>query len=58
VEGTKGRVLCSGFWGLSRHINYMGEIVQVLGKCAPLVCRLCPKCQTLPAVPAFKQTED
>jgi len=23
-----GRVLVSGFWGLSRHVNYFGEIVQ------------------------------
>ena len=29
VDGTNGRVLCSGFWGMSRHVNYLGEIVQV-----------------------------
>lgn len=22
------RILCSGFWGLARHFNYMGEIIQ------------------------------
>jgi steroid 5-alpha reductase family enzyme len=27
--GTGDKVLCSGFWGLSRHINYLGEIIQV-----------------------------
>jgi delta14-sterol reductase len=27
VPGT--RLLCSGFWGLARHVNYCGEIVQV-----------------------------
>ena len=25
------RVLCSGFWGLSRHINYLGEILMATG---------------------------
>ncbi len=30
VPGTDGRVLCGGFWGLSRHVNYAGEIVQAL----------------------------
>ncbi|HEY8040431.1 MAG TPA: hypothetical protein VIF15_11585, partial [Polyangiaceae bacterium] len=25
------RLLCSGFWGLSRHINYLGEILMALG---------------------------
>lgn len=28
VPGSKGRLLCGGFWGLSRHINYLGEILQ------------------------------
>ena len=27
VPGTK--ILCSGFWGSARHLNYLGEIVQV-----------------------------
>ena len=27
VPGTK--ILCSGFWGSARHLNYRGEIVQV-----------------------------
>ncbi|MEO7328731.1 MAG: ergosterol biosynthesis protein [Minicystis sp.] len=29
-DGDK-RLLCSGFWGLSRHINYLGEILMALG---------------------------
>lgn len=28
VPGSNDRILCSGFWGVSRHINYLGEIVQ------------------------------
>ena len=24
-------LLCSGFWGLSRHINYLGEILMAIG---------------------------
>jgi delta14-sterol reductase len=27
VEGGGKRLLCSGFWRLSRHINYLGEIL-------------------------------
>ncbi len=29
-DGTR-QLLCSGFWGLSRHINYLGEILMALG---------------------------
>jgi len=25
-----GRVLTSGFWGVSRHVNYLGEILQAV----------------------------
>ena len=28
-------LLCSGFWGLSRHINYLGETVQALALALP-----------------------
>ena len=35
VPGSKGRLLCSGWWGLSRHINYFGEIVQAVALALP-----------------------
>lgn len=25
------RLLCSGFWGVSRHVNYLGEILEAVG---------------------------
>lgn len=31
VAGDGKQLLCSGFWGLSRHINYLGEIAMALG---------------------------
>ena len=31
VSGGGKQLLCSGFWGLSRHINYLGEILMALG---------------------------
>jgi len=37
VPGSNGRVLCGGFWGLSRHVNYFGEIVQALALALPAV---------------------
>lgn len=30
-EALGGRVLVNGWWGLSRHINYLGEILMALG---------------------------
>jgi len=33
VPGT--RLLCSGFWGLARHVNYCGEIVQAIALALP-----------------------
>ena len=35
VVGSKGRLLVSGFWGLARHINYTGEIIQGLSLALP-----------------------
>jgi protein-S-isoprenylcysteine O-methyltransferase Ste14 len=31
VSDGQHRLLCSGFWGLSRHINYLGEILMAVG---------------------------
>jgi delta14-sterol reductase len=31
LEGNGQRVLCNGFWGLSRHVNYLGELLMALG---------------------------
>jgi delta14-sterol reductase len=30
VPGSHERILCSGFWSISRHVNYFGEIIQAL----------------------------
>jgi hypothetical protein len=50
VTVPESHILCSGFWGLSRHINYLGEIVQVLG-----LQRMEPGCLGHPAGPASHQ---
>lgn len=31
VSGGGKQLLCSGFWGISRHVNYLGEILMSLG---------------------------
>jgi len=36
IEGTK--LLISGFWGMSRHINYAGEIIQAIALSIPSAC--------------------
>jgi hypothetical protein len=35
VPGSGGRVLCGGFWGVSRHVNYLGEILQGVALALP-----------------------
>jgi len=35
VPGSNGRVLCGGFWGVSRHVNYLGEILQAVALALP-----------------------
>lgn len=35
VPGSNGRLLCSGWWSLSRHINYAGEIIQAVALALP-----------------------
>ena len=35
VAGSGDRLLCSGFWGVSRHVNYLGEIVQGVALALP-----------------------
>ena len=31
IAGEGGRILCSGFWGVARHVNYLGEILMATG---------------------------
>eukprot|EP00966_Prymnesium_polylepis_P084070 1945941-Prymnesium_polylepis.1 len=33
VPGT--RLLCGGFWGAARHINYLGELLQAIALALP-----------------------
>lgn len=35
VPSSNGQLLCSGFWGLSRHVNYFGEILQAVALALP-----------------------
>jgi protein-S-isoprenylcysteine O-methyltransferase Ste14 len=35
IPGT--RILCSGFWGTARHLNYLGEIIQSIAISLPCV---------------------
>lgn len=38
VPGSNNRILCSGFWGVARHVNYLGEIVQSIALTLPGLC--------------------
>lgn len=40
-------LLANGFWGVSRHVNYLGEIIQVVAM-APGVPRVRPRAPTRP----------
>jgi delta14-sterol reductase len=31
VSDGERHLLCSGFWGISRHVNYLGEILMATG---------------------------
>ena len=33
--GNRKKILVSGWWGLSRHVNYAGEITQAIGLALP-----------------------
>ena len=35
VPGSDGRLLCNGWWALSRHVNYLGEIIQAVALALP-----------------------
>ena len=35
LSGSGGRILVGGFWGASRHINYLGEICQAIALSLP-----------------------
>ena len=31
VSDGEHRLLCNGFWGVSRHVNYLGEVLMASG---------------------------
>ena len=31
VDDGERRLLCNGFWGISRHVNYLGEVLMATG---------------------------
>lgn len=35
LPGSNNRILCSGFWGIARHVNYLGEIIQSVALTLP-----------------------
>eukprot|EP00039_Didymoeca_costata_P002845 m.63060 g.63060 ORF g.63060 m.63060 type:complete len:394 (+) comp11557_c0_seq4:235-1416(+) len=36
IPGTEKRVLCNMWWGIARHINYTGEIIQAIAFALPV----------------------
>ena len=42
VSDGERRLLCSGFWGVSRHVNYLGEILMATGLALSLGMPLSP----------------
>lgn len=34
----ESRILCSGWWGIARHFNYFGEIIQAVAISIPALC--------------------
>ena len=35
LPGSRGRILVSGWWGVARHVNYLGEIIQAVALALP-----------------------
>jgi delta14-sterol reductase len=35
LPSSNNRILCAGFWGMARHVNYLGEILQGLALALP-----------------------
>jgi hypothetical protein len=35
LPNSSNRILCSGFWGIARHVNYLGEIIQSVALTLP-----------------------
>lgn len=35
LPGSGGRILVGGFWGVSRHVNYLGEVLQAAATALP-----------------------
>jgi protein-S-isoprenylcysteine O-methyltransferase Ste14 len=35
LPGSGGRILVSGFWGVARHVNYTGEVLQAVALALP-----------------------
>ena len=42
VSDGKRALLCNGFWGVSRHVNYLGEVLMAVGLALSLGWPLLP----------------